>query len=99
MYLFVCHYKLKPGTRDALLAAIKQEDLEARFHREPGNIEYSYLVPTNEDEADVIRVLECWSDKDAFDAHKNCEATKVWRTLNDQYVIGKDNHGYLSEST
>lgn len=92
MYIMICNYKLKPGTRAGLLEAVQKHELEARLHSQPGNIEYSYLIPPQEE--DVLRLLEIWTDKASFDAHKNCEATLLWRKLNKGLIIGKDNHGY-----
>lgn len=92
MYVMTCYYKLKEGSRDALLTELKDHDLERRFRNEPGNIEYAYLIPVGE--TDVLRVLEVWEDEDSFEAHKTCEAAEVWGSLRPKYVIERDNRGY-----
>ena len=92
MFIMLCNFKLKPGTRTGLLEELKKHNLEAHLRQQPGNIEYSYLIPPEEE--NVLRLLEIWVDKESFDAHKNCEETALWRKLNAGLIIGKDNHGY-----
>lgn len=88
----LCKYQLKPGTREGLLQKLKEQALEKQLRAQPGNIEYSYLVSPEEE--DVLRILEVWEEKADFEAHKNCEATAMWRKLNAGLIVAKDNHGY-----
>ena len=92
MYIVLCNYKLKPGSREELLNGVRKENLEARLHAQPGNIEYSFLIPPGQE--DVLRIVEVWEKKEDFDAHKNCEATAAWRKLNAGLIEGMDNHRY-----
>ena len=92
MYIVLCNYRLKPGSREKLLKDVREENLEARLHAQPGNIEYGFLIPPGQE--DVLRIVEVWEKKEDFDAHKNCEATAVWRKLNAGLIEGPDNHRY-----
>jgi len=60
-------YKCKPGMRDAFLAAIKAEGLDAASKNEDGNFKYDYYFPA--EGGDEMLLVEKWRDADVLAVH------------------------------
>ena len=60
------HYKVKPGSRDAVVAAARAHIGRVK-ENEPGCLQFDLLIPKDSD--DDVRLFEMYKNKDAFKNH------------------------------
>ena len=60
-------YKCKPGMREAFLAKIREEGLDAKSRGEAGNSKYDYYFAA--DDGDELLLVEKWQDAEALAKH------------------------------
>lgn len=60
-------YRCKPGMRDAFLARIVSEGIDAACRKEDGNMQYAYFLPFAG--GDDLLLVEKWRDAEALKTH------------------------------
>jgi quinol monooxygenase YgiN len=78
-------YKIKPGERDAFIAASNEIGLLENTNKENGNIKYAYYLPI--DDEDGLFCSELWDNADAFKAHINTDHVVKFQDVKKKYVI------------
>ena len=86
MLIVSCVYKIKPGLRDEFMKAINDEGIPAETLREKGNVGYGYYYPVG-NETDVF-IMEQWSDRDAWEAHKVAPHIQKLQGIKEKYLTG-----------
>lgn len=77
-------YTVKEGQRQAFIKGINEKQIQERYQKQPGNIEYSFYSPTNDENA--LYLVDIWEDQAAFDAHLNTDVGPDFAELKKQYV-------------
>jgi quinol monooxygenase YgiN len=77
-------YKIKPGERDAFLAACNEIKLLENTNKENGNIKYAYYFPI--DDEDAVFCAELWDNADAFKAHRSTDHVVKFQDVKKKYV-------------
>lgn len=77
-------YTVKPGQRQALMDGINEKKIQERYQAQPGNIEYSFYAPTNDENA--LFLVDIWEDQKTFDAHLNTDVGPDFGELKKQYI-------------
>jgi quinol monooxygenase YgiN len=84
MLALVVSVQVKPGHRDAFLAAIT-ENAERSFTDEPGCRYFDVTVDTADDDHFVF--YELYSDQAAIEAHRAAPHFAVWREAAAKHVV------------
>jgi quinol monooxygenase YgiN len=84
MLALVVSLQVKPGHRDAFLAAIT-ENAERSFTDEPGCRYFDVTVDTADDHHFVF--YELYADQAALDAHRAAPHFAVWRRAAGEHVV------------
>jgi quinol monooxygenase YgiN len=84
MLALVVSLQVKPGHRDAFLAAIT-ENAKRSFTDEPGCRYFDVTVDTNDDLHFVF--YELYTDQAALDAHRAAPHFAVWRRAANEHVV------------
>jgi quinol monooxygenase YgiN len=84
MLALVVSLQVKPGHRDAFLAAIT-ENAERSFTDEPGCRYFDVTVDTADDHHFVF--YELYADQAALDAHRAAPHFAVWRHAAGEHVV------------
>ena len=77
-------YTCKPGKRQACMDAINEKKIQERYQAQPGNIEYSFYMPTNS--ADTFFLVDIWDDQEHFDAHLKSDVPADFAPIKAQFV-------------
>jgi quinol monooxygenase YgiN len=80
----VVSLQVRPGHRDAFLAAIT-ENAERSFSDEPGCRYFDVTVDTADDHRFVF--YELYTDRAAMDAHRAAPHFAAWRTAAGEHVV------------
>ena len=64
-------YTVKDGHRKDLMDAINKKQIQERYQKQPGNIEYRFFAPTNDENS--LYLVDIWEDQKTFDAHLNTD--------------------------
>ncbi len=83
-------YKLKPGCRESLMDAVRN-NVEAT-RKEPGNIKYEHFKSV-EDEQEMF-VFEVWESKKYLEAHINAEHYLKFSEIRKPMLADKDSYRY-----
>ena len=83
MLALVVSLQVKPGHRDAFLAAIT-EQAERSFTDEPGCLFFDVTVDTTDDHRFVF--YELYADQAAIEAHRAAPHFAVWRAAAAEHV-------------
>jgi quinol monooxygenase YgiN len=78
-------YKIKPGERDAFIAACNEINLLENTNKEAGNITYDYYLPLNDE--DALFCAELWETPEAFKAHITTEHVVKFQDVKKKYVV------------
>lgn len=78
-------YRCRPGMRDAFLARIWAEGVDAACRREDGNLKYDYYLPCAC--ADELLLVEKWRDADALSAHGRTPHLQKLAAFKPEYVL------------
>ncbi|MDR2089081.1 MAG: antibiotic biosynthesis monooxygenase [Clostridiales Family XIII bacterium] len=81
-------YKIKPGQRNAFLAACREIGLLENTHKEKGNIAYDHYLPVHDENA--VFCAELWEDADAFTAHRSAPHVVKFQDVKKRYVADAD---------
>lgn len=82
MIFVIATMKLKPGTRDKVLAAAKP-CMEAT-RKEKGCIFYDLNV--SQTDPDLLTFVERWESREDLGAHAKSDHIKVWRAASGEHV-------------
>ncbi|MBQ6663399.1 MAG: antibiotic biosynthesis monooxygenase [Firmicutes bacterium] len=77
-------YTTKEGKRPDLMAAINEKKIQERYQSQPGNIEYSFYAPTNDENA--LYLVDIWEDQATFDAHLDTDVKPDFLAMKEAYV-------------
>lgn len=77
-------YQCRPEMRDAFLARIAAEGIDAASRAEAGNIRYDYYLPA--DGGDELLLVEKWRDADALALHGGQPHYEKLKALKSEYV-------------
>ena len=86
MIVFIVTYRLKPGTREKVLEALQEKNIEARFRAQRGNICFRFGIPPMEE--DRLYLTDVWETKEDFLAHRDCEVTPDWTAIKNAWFEG-----------
>ena len=78
-------YKIKPGEREAFLAACREIGFLERTHKEKGNIAYDYYFPIDDENA--VFCAELWENADAFKAHGSTPHVEKFQDVKKRHVV------------
>ena len=84
MLALVVSVQVKPGHREAFLAAIT-ENAERSFTDEPGCLYFDVTVDTADDHRFVF--YELYTDQGALEAHRAAPHFAVWRKAATEHVV------------
>ena len=85
MIYVIAHLKVKPGTRDACVAAAKP--CIAATREEKGCLSYELFASASDPEGLVF--VETWSERTDLDAHARSAHMKVWRTAGAEFIVSR----------
>ena len=94
MLALVVSLQVKPGHRDAFLAAIT-EQAKRSFTNEPGCRYFDVTVDTTDDHRFVF--YELYADHAALDAHRAAPHFAVWRRAAAEHVVPGSQVNTLTE--
>lgn len=83
-------YSVKKGMRDAFTEAVKQERVAEQVRSEAGNLQYEFLLPIDEANADTLYLIEKYTDEEALESHKKEAHFAAFQVLKAQFVDSAD---------
>jgi len=90
-------YKIKPGERDAFIAACHECGLLSGAPAEQGCIQYEYFLPL--DDPDKLMCYEIWENNDVFVKHRSMPHVVAYQPVKEQYVLDVVKHIYEATET
>jgi quinol monooxygenase YgiN len=85
MLAILVRYAIKPGKRAEFLKVIQEEGIHAQSKNEKGNVGYDYYYPV--DSSEDILLIEKWSNREAWEAHKQASHTQKLQGIKEKYVL------------
>ena len=77
-------YTVKDGKLRELMDAINEKQIQERYQKQPGNIEYSFYAPTNNEK--YLYLVDIWEDQAAFDAHLHTDIGPDFAEIKKRYI-------------
>ena len=87
MYVLNVYQYLKPGTREAFLEQVREQEICLLAAAEPGCIQYAYYTPDSSDGEEHVLLMEKWESRDAQQAHLKMEAFRRLQSFSGKYVL------------
>ena len=83
--LLLVTYRLRPGTRQEFLQAVKESGLLERIGREEGFLRYEYYLDAARE--DCVLLVEQWATEAAQQAHMQTAHMAAFRPLKMRFVL------------
>jgi quinol monooxygenase YgiN len=88
-------YQLKPGQRDAFVAAARNCGLLTQTPQEPGNLQYQFFL--SPDDPDQVFCIERWSATEHLESHRKTTHVAAYQAVKAKYVETVEKHSYTGE--
>lgn len=77
-------YTCKAGQRQKCMDAINEMKIQERYQAQPGNILYSYLAPTNDE--NKLFLVDMWDNQEHFDMHVKSDVVPDFAKIKAEYI-------------
>ena len=64
--------------------AINEKKIQERYQSQPGNIEYSFFAPTNNE--NYLYLVDIWENQKTFDAHLHTDVGPDFAEIKKKYI-------------